>query len=65
MPDTEVMKSTPSYIGKIIPGTFYRVSPQTSAEILALQTLEIHREKFSPASGDGVIVSPEALMQFT
>ena len=46
---------------KTMSGVFFRVSPQTADEVFLLQTMELHREKFAPANGDGVIVTGQAL----
>lgn len=53
-----------SYEHVRLSGIFFRVSPQSNREILAIQMLEHHREKFAPAHGDGVIVTFEALQKF-
>lgn len=64
MPETRV-SNTRSYTSTLLSGVFFRVCPKTSREILALQMLEHHKEKFAPTHGDGVIVTEEALRKFT
>lgn len=65
MPAQKSTGTSTSYEVTTLNGTYYRVSPQTSREIMALQMLEHHVDKFSPAHGDGVILTPEALRKFS
>lgn len=42
-------------------GTHVRVSPKNAREVMALQFLEHRRDKFAPASGNGIILTIEGL----
>lgn len=39
------------------------VMPYTWKEVFALQMLELHNEKFAPASGNGVLITESAYMK--
>lgn len=44
-------------------GALTRVIPHTSRDVFGLQMLDLHREKFAPAKGGGLLVTPEALQK--
>ena len=46
---------------RTLKGPHVRVIPKTAREVLSLQMLEHRREKYAPARGNGVILTPEAL----
>ena len=52
-----------SYITKQIMGILYRVKPRTAEEMIALRKLKHEVEKFAPAEGDGVLITPNALLK--
>lgn len=65
-PDIIVEEKDPRYDqsnwnSKQIQGTFYRLIPNTAAEVFYLQNLEKGRDTFAPAKGDGIIVRVEAI----
>lgn len=53
--------SDPKFFTKALKGTWIRVIPKTAKDVLFLQMLEHHQDKFAPADGDGVLVKPETL----
>lgn len=42
-------------------GPLHRVCPQTARDVFGLQMLEHQREKFAPAEGSGILVTPTGL----
>lgn len=42
-------------------GTWYRVFPTTARDVLFLQTLIQHSDKFAPAAGHGIIIAEHCL----
>lgn len=54
------------YQEKQIPGTWWRVVPETGADVCFLQMLEPHRDIYAPAAkrGNGVLVSTEVMLRF-
>ena len=50
-----------TYAEQTVSGRFWRVSPTTAHEVAALQMMENQFDKFPPASGNGIIVSAEAM----
>jgi hypothetical protein len=56
-------RSHSSYITKQITGILYRVQPRTAEEMIALRKLKHEVEKFAPAEGDGVLITPNALLK--
>ena len=42
-------------------GEWYRAHPRTPKEIAFIQSLDLHIDKFSPAKGDGVLISSAAV----
>jgi hypothetical protein len=49
------------YERRQLDGTYYLVEPSCPMEISFLRMLEHRIEKFAPATGEGIIVSAEAL----
>lgn len=49
---------------KRVNGFFYRVFPIDGREIFALRMLEHHKDKFAPASGNGVLITQDAFYKF-
>lgn len=52
---------TPNPIPIIKVGLHYRVIPSSGKEVRALQMAEHQLDKYAPANGDGVIVTPKFL----
>lgn len=46
-------------------GPLYKVFPHTAKEVFALQMLEHRVEKFAPADGNGIYITPQALAKFS
>ena len=46
---------------KRLRGMWYRVFPVTSTDVFRLQALKHHVDKFTPADGKGMLVSPRAM----
>lgn len=42
-------------------GAWYRVFPSSSSDVLRIQDLDHHVDKFSPAEGGGVLISARAM----
>jgi hypothetical protein len=52
------------YKSKQLKGVWHRVFPVDGKEISALRMLEHHIDKFAPTSGNGILISDEALRKF-
>ena len=50
---------------KEVKGSFHRVFPVDARENSALRMLQHHVEKFAPATGNGILITDEALKKFT
>ena len=46
---------------KPLEGLWYRVFPATGRDVFYLMGLELHLDKFAPATGGGVFVHPRAM----
>lgn len=53
--------SDPKFTSKVLEGRWARVMPRTAKDVLYLQMLEHHRDKFAPYDGDGILVRAECL----
>lgn len=45
-----------SYAGKALPGPWVRVFPESAREVLFLQSLRQHIDKFAPVRGGGILI---------
>ena len=53
-----------TYRTKRLTGKWWRVYPTDGREVMALQMLQHHADKFAPAFGGGALIKEEALLQF-
>lgn len=53
--------SDPKFFTKELKGAWVRVIPKTAKDVLYLQMLEHHQDKFAPAEGNGVLVKADSL----
>jgi hypothetical protein len=61
-PVSKCRNSAPTFETKELPGmNWIRVFPQNAADVLYLQLLVQHVDKFAPSTGHGVIVKRDAL----
>jgi hypothetical protein len=60
-PRPELNRDGDVYERRQLDGTYYLVEPSCPMEISFLRLLEHRIEKFAPATGEGIIVSAEAL----
>ena len=57
-------RGKPDYSREGIKGSFRLVFPHDANEVMAVRMLDMHVDRFAPATGEGLLISERAFQQF-